>query len=376
MTHADDIERMLDSYRGRIGLPVEDVATPALVLDVEALERNIAAMQQRTAGGAALRPHAKAHKSAEIARLQLRAGAIGIMTATAWEALALARAGVPEILVGNVVRGAARCAAVAGAATHTATTVLVDDVTNADELAAAARHAGVELDVLVDVDVGQHRTGARTLGEAVELARHIARAPGLRLRGVHGYEGHVSLEQDADRRRAGAAAASDDRAAFVDAIRADGHLVEIVSAGGTGMWDSTGRDPRVSELHPGSYVFMDTAHWCQVPDPEASLCVLATVLTRKGQTVVLDAGRKTLGTIDPSPPTIRDVPGPIRMFHEEHLAIETATHAPRPGTVVQIVPSYAPAAVSLHEVYHLVEQGRVVDVWPVLARGGGREGAR
>ena len=376
MTHTDDIERTLDSYRDRIGLPVEDVATPALVLDVEALERNIAAMEQRTAGGAALRPHAKAHKSAEIAGLQLRAGAIGIMTATAWEALALARAGVTDILVGNIVRGAARCAAVADAARHTGTTVLVDDTANADELAAAARHAGVELDVLVDVDVGQHRTGARTPGEAVELARHVAHTPGLRLRGVHGYEGHVSLEQDADRRRAGAATASDDRAAFVDAIRADGHPVEIVSAGGTGMWDSTGRDPRVSELHPGSYVFMDAAHWRQVPDPEASLHVLATVLTRKGQTVVLDAGRKTLGTIDPIPPVIRDVPGPVRMFHEEHLGIETDAEAPRPGAIVEIVPSYAPAAVTLHEVYHLVEQGRVVDVWPVLARAGGREGAR
>ena len=221
VTHTDDIERTLDSYRDRIGLPVEDVATPALVLDVEALERNIAAMEQRTAGGAALRPHAKAHKSAEIAGLlQLRAGAIGIMTATAWEALALARAGVTNILVGKIVRGAARCTAVVDAARHTGTTVLVDDTGNADELAAAARHAGVELGVLVDVDVGQHRTGARTPGEAVTLARHVAHTPGLRLRGVHGYEGHVSLEQDADRRRAGAATASDDRAAFVDAIRA------------------------------------------------------------------------------------------------------------------------------------------------------------
>jgi D-serine deaminase-like pyridoxal phosphate-dependent protein len=121
---------------------------------------------------------------------------------------------------------------------------------------------------------------------------------------------------------------------------------------------------------------MDAAHWRQLPDPEASLRVLATVLTRKGQTVVLDAGRKTLGTIDPVPPTIRDVPGPIRMFHEEHLAIESTVQAPRPGAVVEIVPSYAPAAVTLHEVYHLVEQGRVIDVWPVLARSGGREGAR
>jgi D-threonine aldolase len=346
------------------------------VLDATVLERNIAAMRSRMRGGAALRPHAKAHKSAEIAALQLEAGAIGIMTATAWEALALARAGISDVLVGNIVRGAARCAAVAEAASHTWTTVLVDDAENADELAAAAHEAGVELDVLVDVDVGQHRTGARTHAEAVQIARHVARTRGLRLRGVHGYEGHVSLDQDAERRRAGAATASDERAAFVDAIRNDGHAVEIVSAGGTGTWDSTGRDARVTELHPGSYVFMDSAHWRQVPDAEASLRVLATVMTQKGQTVVLDAGRKTLGTIDPVPPIIRNLPGPVRLFHEEHLAVETGAAPPRPGTVVEIVPSYAPAAVTLHEVYHLVAHGRVVDVWPVLARAGGREGAR
>ena len=101
--------------------------------------------------------------------------------------------------------------------------------------------------------------------------------------------------------------------------------------------------------------------------------MLATVLTRKGQTVVLDAGRKTHR---PDPPAIRDLPGPVRMFHEEHLAIETDAQTPRPGAVIEIVPTYAPAAVTLHEVYHVVERGHVVDVWPVLARAGGREGAR
>jgi D-threonine aldolase len=366
---------VLDAYRDRIGLAVEELATPALVLDLAVLERNIAAMQQRMCGGASLRPHGKAHKSPEIAALQLRAGAIGIMTATAWEALALARAGIPDILVGNIVRGTARCAALAETAGLTRTTALVDDTGNADELAAAARQVDVEIDVLVDVDVGQHRTGTRTPAEAVQVARHVARTPGLNLRGVHGYEGHVSLEQDADRRRAGAIEASDRRSECADAIRSDGELVEIVSAGGTGMWDSTGHDPRVTELHPGSYVFMDAAHWSQVPEPEASLHVLATVLSRKGQTVVLDTGRKTLGTIDPIPPMIRDLPGPVRLFHEEHLGVETEA-SPPPGALIEIVPSYAPAAVTLHEVYHLVADGRVVDVWPVLARAGGREGAR
>ncbi len=373
--HADDVEQMLESYRGRVGAAVEELSTPALVLDLATLDRNLAAMQQRVSGGAALRPHGKAHKSAEIAARQLDAGAVGVMTATAWEALALARVGISDMLVGNVVRGAERCAAVAEVAGHTRTCVVIDADDNAAELGSAAQAAGVEFDALVDVDVGQHRTGVRSAEEAVQIARAIAETPGLNLRGVHGYEGHMSLVQDAAKRRAGAAVAGDIRAAAADAIRADGLPVEIVSAGGTGMWDSTGHDPRVTEIHPGSYAFMDASHWAQVPDPEASLHVLATVMSHKGSTVVLDCGRKTLGTVDPVAPMISELPGPIVIFHEEHLAVE-AESSPPVGSTVRVIPSYAPAAVTLHEVYHVVEDGRVVDIWPVLARGGGRDGAR
>ena len=236
--------------------------------DVAVLERNIAT-QQRTAGGAALRPHAKAHKSAEIAGLQLRAGAIGVMTATGMEALALARAGVPDILVGNIVRGAARCAAVADAATLTATTVLVDDFTNADELAAAARLTGVELDVLVDVDVGQHRTGARTVGEAVELARHIARSPGLRLRGVHGYEGHVR----SSRTRIAGAPALLWRRTIGRRSSTRSALMATPSRSFGRRHRHVGLDRARPSRHRApsrSSAFTDAAHWRQVPDPEAS----------------------------------------------------------------------------------------------------------
>lgn len=373
--HDDEVERLLESYRGRIGAEVGELATPALLLDLAAAERNIAAMQERMRGGAALRPHAKTHKSPELAARQIRAGAIGIMTATVWEAVALARAGVSDVMVANVVRGAEKCAAVAEVAGLTRTTVVIDDAGNADELDAAAGRAGVALDVLVELDVGQHRTGVRSPDEALSVARHVAGKPRLRLRGVHGYEGNVSLVQDGEERRRGAAEAADIRAACAEAIRGDGLTVDVVSGGGTGMWDSTGLDPRVTEIHPGSYVFMDTSHWCQVPDPEPALFVLATVLSRKGSTVVLDSGRKSLGTVDPVPPVVRDVPGPVTIFHEEHLAVECDA-GPLPGSTVTIIPSYAPAAVTLHEVYHVIADGRVADIWPVLARGGGREGAR
>jgi D-serine deaminase-like pyridoxal phosphate-dependent protein len=373
--HAADVERVLDAYRGRIGTPWRDLPTPALVLDRALLEANVAEMQRRSAGGAALRPHAKTHKSPEIARLQLAAGAIGITTATAWEALALARAGVTDLLVANEVYGAARIAALAEAAALTRVTVAVDDAGNAGALAARASAAGVELGAVVDVDVDLGRCGVRSPREAAALATHVAGLDGLELRGVMAYDGQVSLEPDAAVRAAIAERTSAIARAAIDAIVAAGLDVDIVTGGGTAHWATTGRDPLFTELQAGSYVFNDTGHLPVVPELPVSLHVLATVVSHKGRTVVLDAGRKALGTVQPRPPEVDGVPGRLAMFAEEHLVLESDAGV-HPGDTVRIVTSYAPAAVALHEVYHVVEGDLVTEVWPVLVRASGREGAR
>jgi D-serine deaminase-like pyridoxal phosphate-dependent protein len=373
--HTADVERALDSYRDRVGTPWRELPTPALVLDRGLLEANIAEMQRRSAGGAALRPHAKTHKSPEISQLQIAAGAIGITTATAWEALALARAGVTDLLLANEVYGAARHAALTESASLTRVTVAVDDAGNADDLAAAARAAGVELGAVVDVDVDLGRCGVRSTAEAVELATHIAGLDGLELRGVMGYDGQVSLEPDAAVRAAIGARTSATVRTAVDAIVAAGLPVGIVTGGGSAHWATTGRDPLFTELQAGSYVFNDTGHLPALPDLPVSLHLLATVVSRKGRTVVLDSGRKALGTVDPYPPQVEGLPGPLVMFAEEHLVIESDAEA-RPGDTVRLVTTYAPAAVALHEVYHVVEGDVVTDVWPVLVRACGREGAR
>ncbi len=159
------------------------------------------------------------------------------------------------------------------------------------------------------------------------------------------------------------------------AIEAAGLTVEVVSGGGTGTWDTTGRARRVTELQAGSYVFMDTLHLAVVPDLEVSLVVLATVISRSGSTVVLDSGRKALGRAEPVAPRVERLPGELRMLSEEHFVIESAGEA-RVGSTVRVVTTYAPSAVTMHEVFHVVDDGVVVDIWPVLARGAGREGAR
>jgi D-serine deaminase-like pyridoxal phosphate-dependent protein len=375
ITHQDDVERTLAGYRDRIGRVAAELPTPALVLDRPALVRNIAELERRVAGRARLRPHAKTHKSPEIARLQLDAGAIGITVATAWEALALARAGIDDLLVANEIWGSERYEALTEAATHTAVTVAVDDGDNVRELARAARARDVELGVLIDVDVGLGRCGVRRAEDAAALALAVDGLAGLRLRGVQGYEGRVALDPDRERRARGAEAATKCRMAAVRAIEAAGLAVEVVSGGGTGTWDMTGSTGGVTELQAGSYVFMDTMHLAVVPDLEVSLVVNATVISRSDDTVVLDCGRKALGRAEPVAPRVEGLPGELRMLSEEHLVIESSAPA-AVGSTVRVVTTYAPAAVTMHEIFHVVDDGVVVDVWPVLVRGAGREGAR
>jgi len=348
----------------------EALVTPALLLDAPALGRNIARMPELLAGKASLRPHAKTHKSPEIARLQLEAGAIGITTATVWETLAMAQAGLSGILIANEVVGAAKVDALVRAAALADVTVAVDGEENVRELSAAARAAGVAIAVLVDVDVGMGRCGVRSLDEALALAAAADAAPGLRLDGVMGYEGHCSFVRGRDRRAELASAATDKLLAVAAGLRDAGYDVGVVSAGGTGTYDMTGSVPGVTEIQAGSYALMDTSHGEIVSDFEPALTVLTTVVSRHGTTIVLDAGKKTIGLEDPAPALVSYEAG-LAYVAEEHTVFELREAGPGVGAQIELIPSYTPVAVNLHGAYHVVEDSRVVDRWPIVARGSG-----
>ena len=184
-----------------VGGPVTALPTPALVVDLPTVGANIAEMARRMdTVPAALRPHAKIHKSPRFARMQLEAGAIGITTATIWEASAMVGDGLTDILVANQVVGAAKERELARLAALAEITVLVDDASNVERIAAAARDAGATVGLLVELDVGLHRAGVRSVPEAVALAEAVARTPGVALRGAFGYEGHCMLEPDREER--------------------------------------------------------------------------------------------------------------------------------------------------------------------------------
>jgi D-serine deaminase-like pyridoxal phosphate-dependent protein len=359
-----------------MGRPRADLTTPALILDLDLARNNLRFMAERIQTlHARLRPHIKVHKCAELALLQVQAGAIGVCTATVWEAIVMSRAGVEDVLIANQVCGKEKIRALALASRQSRLTVAVDDPRNCDELDRAVGTAGGRLDVLIEVDVGMRRGGVRSPAEAVKLARHLSALPGLRFRGVQGYEGHCMLEPDKESRIRKARQAMDELEEAVDSLHRAGFPCEVVSAGGTGTYDITGADPRVTEIQAGSYVFMDMFHGNLVPGFSRALTVLGTVVIRHGNTIVLDCGRKSI-SIDFVLPVMVPYPFyPARYFAEEHALFDVDERCwLELGDSVELVPAYAPSTVNLYDAYHVVEGGVVTEIWPVIPRGPGHLG--
>jgi D-serine deaminase-like pyridoxal phosphate-dependent protein len=363
-------------YQSAIGRPRRELVTPALILDLDVARRNIQFMAERLRGmKARLRPHIKVQKSAELARMQVDAGAIGVCTATVWEAIEMRQSGIADVLIANQVGGREKIRALAEAARRGGLTVAVDDAGNAQDLSNAGVAAGSKLDVLIEIDVGMGRGGVRSPQEAVELAQTLARLPALRFRGVQGYEGHCMLEPDRAVRMAKCHAALDYIGSIVTQLKEAGFPCEVVSAGGTGTYDITGNDSRVTEIQAGSYVFMDNFHGNLVPGFSRSLTVLGTVVIHHGETIVLDSGRKSIG-IDFVLPSLVDYPYyKARFFAEEHALFDVDERCPlKLGDATELTPGYAPTTVNLYDAYHVVENGVVVDIWPVYPRGPGHGG--
>jgi len=298
-----------------------------------------------------------------------------VCTATVWEAIVMSQSGIEDVLIANQVGGKEKIKALAAAAKNGRMSVAVDDVQNARDLSDAARAAGSRLEVLIEVDVGMGRGGVRSPEEAMTLARRVAHLPGLRFRGVQGYEGHCMLEPDRSLRIQKAGAAMDYLGTVTQRLAAAGFDCVVVSAGGTGTYDITGNHPGVTEIQAGSYVFMDNFHGNLVPGFSHALTVLGTVVIQHGNTLVLDSGRKSVG-IDFALPTMVDYPFyQARYFAEEHALFDVDERCRlKLGDTVELIPGYAPSTVNLYDAYHVVEKNVVVDIWPIIPRGPGHCG--
>ena len=355
-----------------MSMTIRDISTPALLLDVAALERNIARMAEFFAAGSSrLRPHFKAHKTPEIARRQLAAGSCtGLTCATVGEAEIVAGF-CDDILLANEVVTVEKCARVAALARKVRTTVAVDSVEGINAISRAARDADVQVGVLVDVNVGQGRCGVEPGQAAVRLAQHAAQSTGIALRGVMGYEGHLQPIRDRGERESRTRQAMAGLVATAQSIRNAGLPCEIVSAGGTGTYDISGRIAGITEIQAGSYALMDTDYTGVGVPFEPAFWLLGTVVSRPSrERCVADCGHKST-TKDHGNPAVRGIAGAsVTSLNDEHATIALPPDSPIAiGDLVELLPSHTDPTINLHDVFYVVNGDRVIDIWPIAGRG-------
>ncbi len=361
------------------GLTLAEVETPCLVVDLDALERNLAAMRRFVDGaGVALRAHAKCHKSAEIARLQIEeGGAVGVCCQTASEAEALAAAGIGDILVSNQAPGARRSARLARAAQRARIGVCVDDARALEPLCEAATAAGVEIRCLVEIDVGAGRCGVRPGEEAVALAKAIDAADALRFDGLQAYQGAAQHAYDHAERKALIDAAIAAASETVSALARAGLACPTVAGGGTGSFPFEAASGVYTELQCGSYVFMDAdygrvreADGAPLDRFENALFVLTEVMskTRPG-VAVCDAGLKALAMDSGPPEPFGRADVRYLSASDEHGLLADPEDALDLGSRLRLVPGHCDPTCNLYDWYVVCRGERVEAVWSVTARG-------
>jgi D-serine deaminase-like pyridoxal phosphate-dependent protein len=360
---------------------LEAFATPIPVVHRELLDANLAGWAEViTSHGVELRPHAKTHKTIEVARLQLHHRAKGLTVARPSEGLALLPSGVTDVFVAYTVVGAVQVAQLMELAQQVRVSACIDDLGAATALSAASRRAGVVLDVLVDVDTGLGRTGLPA-EQAIELGVAAADLPGLAVRGVFSYAGYPARRRDDAARRAWAHKEAATSVAVADSLRGRGLAIDTVSVAGTTTARFAAEVDGVTEVRPGIYAFGDanTSRLGAMRLEDCALRILATVVSRPTpDRAVLDAGTKALAadtSVDggtyghlPAYPDTR-----LTRLWEEHGVLELSPDHEdgerlQVGDRVEIVPNHVCPAVHLASRLLCLEAGEVADVWEVLAR--------
>ena len=362
-----------------VGMSVDQVDTPALLLDLDAFEHNLVRLTESLRGTSVrLRPHAKSHKCAEIALRQIARGAVGVCCQKVSEAEALVHGGVGDVLVANEVVGPQKLARLAELARQARISVCVDDPGNVAQLAHAVRDAGVKLEVLVEINVGANRCGVEPGEPVLGLARLIAQSPGLRFAGVHAYHGAAQHLRTPQQRREAIAQAVTKVQATLRLLESAGLRPEIVTGAGTGTYLLETASGVYNEIQPGSYIFMDADYGRNLSDDgkpvrefEQSLFILATVMSHPVPArAVVDVGLKA-HSVDSGMPLVVGVAGAVyTKASDEHGVIELAGRGTlKLGQKVRLVPGHCDPTVNLYDWLVCYRGGSVEAIWPVSARG-------
>ncbi|WP_332609184.1 DSD1 family PLP-dependent enzyme [Achromobacter sp. ESBL13] len=359
------------------GDPLARVDTPSLVLDLAPFEANLRAMQGwADRHDVALRPHAKAHKCPEIARRQLALGARGICCQKVSEALPFVAAGIHDIHISNEVVGPAKLALLGQLARAAKLSVCVDNAKNLADISQAMVQAGAQIDVLVEVDVGQGRCGVSDDALVLALAQQARDLPGVDFVGLQAYHGSVQHARTREERAQICRQAARIAASYAQLLRESGIACDIITGGGTGSAEFDAASGVYTELQAGSYAFMDGDYGANEWDGpltfQNSLFVLSTVMSVPApDRVILDAGLKST-TAECGPPAVFDAPGlTYAAINDEHGVVRVAPEAAAPalGDVLRLVPSHVDPTFNLHDGLVVVRDGVVQDIWEIAARG-------
>ena len=368
-----------------IGMPLSEVDTPALLIDLDAFERNLRRMAEfASAAGVRLRPHSKTHKSTDIAARQIALGAVGVCCQKVSEAEIMVAGGIGDVLVSNEVAGAGKLDRLAQLARRARIGVCVDVADNVAEIEAAAMKAGASIDVLVEIDVGGRRCGTTPGVSAARIAERIARSPHLRFAGLQAYHGSAQHVREARERSAHIARAVEFVKETQSALKAVGLQAATVTGAGTGTYENEAASAVYNELQAGSYIFMDADYARNKRgngEPfdtfEHALFVYATVMSAPSpERLVIDAGLKAFA-VDCGMPAPWRLPGAVYHRPSDEHGIIDATACPerrRRGDKVLLVPGHCDPTVNLHDWYVGVRgfgaaAPQVECLWPVAARG-------
>ncbi|MCF3972736.1 3-hydroxy-D-aspartate aldolase BhcC [Paracoccus salsus] len=364
------------------GMDEKDIQTPCLILDLDALERNIRKMgDYARAHGMRHRSHGKMHKSVDVQKLQESlGGAVGVCCQKVSEAEVFVRGGIKDVLVSNQVRDPKKIDRLAQLPKHGSRIIVcVDDVANVADLSAAAEKHGTQLEVFVEIDCGAGRCGVKTAEAVVEIARATDAAPGLKFTGIQAYQGAMQHMDSYEDRKAKLDAAIAQVQEAVDALKEAGLEPELVSGGGTGSYYFESNSGVYNELQCGSYAFMD-ADYGRILDKdgnridqgewENALFILTSVMSHaKADKAICDAGLKAQ-SVDSGLPFIHgreDVK--YVKCSDEHGVIDDPQGVLKVNDKLRLVPGHCDPTCNVHDWYVGVRNGKVETLWPVSARG-------
>ncbi|MTD99641.1 DSD1 family PLP-dependent enzyme [Paracoccus sp. YIM 132242] len=364
------------------GMDEADIQTPCLILDLDALERNIRKMgDYAKAHGMRHRAHGKMHKSVDVLKLQQElGGAVGVCCQKVSEAEVFVRGGIKDVLVSNQVRDPLKIDRLARLPKlGSRIIVCVDDVANVADLSAAAQRHGTTLECFVEIDCGAGRCGVKTTPEVVEIAKAIDAAPGLKFTGIQAYQGAMQHMDSYDDRKAKLDAAIAQVKDAVDALKAEGLEPELVSGGGTGSYYFESNSGVYNELQCGSYAFMD-ADYGRIHDAEGkridqgewenALFILTSVMSHaKPHLAVVDAGLKAQSVDSGLPFVYGRTDVKYIKCSDEHGVVEDPNGVLKVNDKLRLVPGHCDPTCNVHDWYVGVRNGKVETLWPVSARG-------